>query len=441
MGFGVSLLVWAVAWQGMIPAPGMIYFGVTSIYGTVYFLPYIAHRLLSHRLAGFATTLVFPTAWVSADLLFQRFISPYGSWTSLAYTQVDFLSLMQLASLTGTFGITFLITWFASIIAWLWRVGLGGNRLRTAMLAFGLPFVAAVVLGSLRLSQTAPLAESVRVTTLTPSRALLSELEAAFQGALIGEPFSRQQMAELRLAAKRLNDDLLGRSREAVAGGAQLVAWSETAGRVTVIDEPALIEAGEQLVAENGVVMAMAYGTWAPDRFPPLENKLVMISPGSPEPRHYRKSHPIIGAESPLVGEGDKTIPLVETPHGLLSGVICHDLDFPELLRQGGRQKVRLMLGPSADWSEIADMHAAMATVRAVENGFVLIRPTSGGRTVVVDSRGREVASSRNGNTLTAEVSQASVSTPYSRVGDLFGWLSLGTLAALAASAVRRKEV
>ena len=101
--FTAGLLVWPFSWQDMIPAPGWLYFMVTTIYAAVYFLPYLAHRLLASESTGFSSSLVFPTAWVGVDLLFQRFVTPYGSWTSLAYTQLDSLALVQFASVAGSF--------------------------------------------------------------------------------------------------------------------------------------------------------------------------------------------------------------------------------------------------------------------------------------------------------------------------------------------------
>ena len=60
-----------------------------------------------------AGALVFAAAWVTMEFVNSR-LSPYGSWGSVAYTQVDDLPLLQSAALTGLWGIAFLIAWSAA---------------------------------------------------------------------------------------------------------------------------------------------------------------------------------------------------------------------------------------------------------------------------------------------------------------------------------------
>ena len=114
-------------------------------------------------------------------------------------------------------------------------------------------------------------------------------------------------------------------------------------------------------------------------------------------------------------------------------GVICHDLDFPELLRQASSEKIGLLVGPSDDWVDVASLHGRMAVFRAVENGFTLLRPTNGGRSVAVDTRGRVIAEVNSpDDVMVAHVSARSSRTLYGTVGDLFSWLCLIGLAFLA---------
>lgn len=433
LGLTASFLVWSFSWQGMIPAPGWLYFMVTAIYAVVYFLPYIAHRFLASGASAFRSSLVFPTAWVGVDLLFQRYASPYGSWTSLAYTQLDFLPLTQLAAVTGSFGVTFLVTWFASTLAWLWRSGVTVRRLRTAALSYGIPFAAVMALGASRLAMVESGAPTLRVAAITPSEELEAEFNAAFQAAMTADTLSDAQTIELIDAATRLNADLIDRTRRAADEDVDVIAWSETAARVTKGGAADLIAGGRRLVDAHGVVLVLAYATWDPESTPPLGNKLAILHPGATSAVHYSKARPIIGAEAPFLAGGDSAVAIIETPDARLAAAICHDLDFPDLIREAGRKNARLMVGPSNDWPQIADMHAGMARLRAVENGFALMRPTSGGRTIAVDAHGREMTwVDRDGVQITS-VSIAGAPTVYARIGDLFAWLCLGGFLLLAA--------
>ena len=65
---------------------------------------------MRRRLAGVAATLVLPSAWVATEYLVAMF-TPYGSWGAAAYSQHENLLLLQLTSVTGLYGISFLIAW------------------------------------------------------------------------------------------------------------------------------------------------------------------------------------------------------------------------------------------------------------------------------------------------------------------------------------------
>jgi apolipoprotein N-acyltransferase len=121
----------------------------------------------------------------------------------------------------------------------------------------------------------------------------------------------------------------------------------------------------------------------------------------------------------------------LETDYGKVGVVICHDLDFPRLIRQASAESIGLLVAPSADWRDVADLHARMAVFRAVENGANMLRPTSGGRSVAFDTRGRITARLDFSNdAMVAHVSAVPVRTVYGMVGDLFSWLCVLGLAA-----------
>jgi apolipoprotein N-acyltransferase len=246
IGFLVYVLVHFVIWWGIIPAPGVLYYLIAATYAAAYFLPFLAHRLFASDVTAFRATLVFPLAWVSVELLFSRWVTPYGSWASLGYTQSDSLTLVQLASLTGTAGITFLITWFASVVAWMLRPGLESRGRVRAAGAFAVAILVVLVFGQLRLG-SGDTGGSVRTASLVPSRSALGELEQSLRPVRGGAELSESDMRAIQAAATRLNNDLLRRTRREARAGAKLIAWSETAGRVLASEEEALLAQASRL--------------------------------------------------------------------------------------------------------------------------------------------------------------------------------------------------
>ena len=135
----VRSAVAAVVLQGIILYPGIVYYVLVLFLTVLTMLPYLADRLITPRLQGFVATLVFPLAFTTLEYLSS--FGPFGTITSIAYTQYGDLPLMQLVSVTGIWGITFLITWFAAVVNWAWERGFawpsvrGGGLLYAAILS------------------------------------------------------------------------------------------------------------------------------------------------------------------------------------------------------------------------------------------------------------------------------------------------------------------
>jgi len=78
--------------------------------------------VLQYRAAW--TVFVFPLVWVTADMLMARLL-PDGNWGSVAYSQSEFLPILQLLSVAGVPGVLFLLMMFASALAM--AIALGGT--------------------------------------------------------------------------------------------------------------------------------------------------------------------------------------------------------------------------------------------------------------------------------------------------------------------------
>src|SRR5882724_506878 len=65
-------------------------------------------RELVSRRAVWTGMVALPALWVSVDWL-RYWLTPHGTSADLAYTQLDFLPFLQLASATGPWGMTFLL--------------------------------------------------------------------------------------------------------------------------------------------------------------------------------------------------------------------------------------------------------------------------------------------------------------------------------------------
>ena len=115
----------------------------------------------TRRLGPLAGALAFPAAWTSYEFLLSL-VSPHGTALSLGYSQVQWLTLMQIVSVTGLWGVVFLVTYVASAIA-----AAASYRSPRALAPALLLLLAAVSFGSYRLqhaSAAAPIRVGLAVT-------------------------------------------------------------------------------------------------------------------------------------------------------------------------------------------------------------------------------------------------------------------------------------
>ncbi|WP_310555649.1 hypothetical protein [Flavobacterium sp.] len=95
--------------------PTSILFYIPSILGFFMGFLFFIDTLIYPKIKGFIATLTLPILFTSFDFLSNLF-NPLGTMGILGYSQYEFLSFSQLASITGMWGLTFMITWFGSVV-------------------------------------------------------------------------------------------------------------------------------------------------------------------------------------------------------------------------------------------------------------------------------------------------------------------------------------
>lgn len=389
--------------------PPVLILPVVGLHAVLFPAAVVFARAAHRHASPLATLLGFPAAWTACELLISL-ISPHGSFGSLAYSQVSAPLLIQTASLWGLYAVTFLICLFANICA----MALRPQRQAALAIGLGLAVCAASALfGLARLAQ--PPSDTVRV--------------AALVDADVPEQASRAKTLPAAVAvAERYASEI----RQAAAQGARFVVTPE-GGIVSAPPWRSAIVAPLLASAQGAQVIAGVL-----ERDPPGDLAW-SLKAGSPVQR-YAKRH---------------LVPILETPYfvpGHGSGwlgqgramEVCKDMDFPATIRRDAAKGVRLMGVPAGDFGGDAWLHARMAIMRGVEDGFALVRAANDGMVTASDAEGRLIASKKvapAGLTLiVADLPLGPGPTFYARTGDLLPWgCLLGVLAISAHLLLRRK--
>ncbi|MFD3402860.1 nitrilase-related carbon-nitrogen hydrolase [Kribbella sp. NPDC058693] len=326
-----------------------------------------------------------PALWAGLDYLIAS-VSPHGAFTSLAYTQVEVAPVNQIVSLTGPWGLSFLLLLPATVIA-----------ARKLLLIGVLAIVAAstCVYGVVRLHGT-PQSEPVKIAVLSAQGADDAGWPDAAGPAVI------ERYRPMIGAAARAD--------------AKIVLLPEKIVDVRTTDLPQLSQQFQTIAASNKIELVVGLTVLGDGD----HNRALMFHPDGAAPTSYDKHHLIPGIEPYTPGDRLATY----NTWGLM---ICKDLDFPALARRYGELDTSLLLVPALDFVDDGWLHSRMALLRGIENGTPIARDGSQGRLTLTDANGRIVAETTapaiGPAVLIGELRPGIDHTLYTAWGDWFAWL------------------
>ncbi|QBE49979.1 nitrilase-related carbon-nitrogen hydrolase [Leucobacter triazinivorans] len=345
-------------------------------------------RLAMTRLPAWLGIFVMP-AMIAGFEVVAALLSPHGSGGSLAYSQMDALPVIQVASIGGTAAVAFLPMLFANTVAsvilrraWVWRAAIAPALVLLLALGFGGWRTSVPVAG-----------EDARVALIAIDR---------FKG------IPRGWEETWAVYGPEIAD--------AVESGAKIVVLPEKLFTITTEERDAFLDEAHALARKHGIDLVIGVD----ERGESARNRAYLIS-HTGVARHYDKRHLVPGFESHFApGSGS----LVAQSAGLGVGVaICKDMDFPGTIRG---HDVAVMLVPAWDFGEDAWFHSRIAMLRGVENGVVVARSARDGLLTVSDANGRvlaETSSAAEPRTIVEGLpNRPGEATLYSTIGEAFGW-------------------
>lgn len=392
--------------------------------------------------------------WVGLEMVRARLFTGFP-WNPLGASQVGNLPLIQLASVTGVYGLSFLLVWGSLALGNAGMVlvararrgtgagggaaGAGLSRMHPLVAEVALPGLAvvlAMVTGGRQLLEAQPDGAKLRVALVQPS----------IPQRLIFDPGEVQYRFESLTQLTEL----------ALAGRPDVLVWPEAALPNLAAEDH------ERLLAMVG-----AAGVWwifgtdlaeqeaeDPGRIR-FYNSALLFDPAGNEAGRYRKQQlvifgeyvplmdwvPWLGRLTPIEGSfsrgpGPVTFRL-NPPEAATSVLICYEDVFPHLARRHVTAEVDFLLNLTNDaWfgeSAAHWQHLANATFRAIENGVPLVRCANNGISGWIDARGRWHDLDFGPGTGVYEAGFKIVEVPlarprpgptiYRRHGDWFGWV------------------
>jgi apolipoprotein N-acyltransferase len=412
---GAAWLAGSLSLWGYFRLMGMsfgVWLGIFGAVAAVAAGAVLLFRALALRGAWWSAVVAFPAAWVTLEYV-RNLTTPHATAGSIAYTQLKFLPFLQLASITGPWGMSFLLLCFPAALA----IGLHlrkqapGAALRVVATTLGV-IAAVLIFGTVRLAMT-PRGPLVKVGLVT------SDMRGNTNTAESGADRARL-FASYATEAERLALD-----------GAEAIVLPEKLAVVLDRENGSADPIFQRLADRTGatiVVGEVHISDLVKDRSAKY-NQARIYQPELPV-LSYDKQHMLPPFESYLTP--GRSLVTLEKPGERWGVEICKDMDFTPLSRSYGEAGVGLMLAPGWDFNVDRNWHGHMAVMRGVEDGFSLVRAAKNGYLTVSDNRGRVVAETRSDAapfaTLIASIPAAHSATFYLLLGDWFAWLACALL-------------
>lgn len=427
MGFYLCTVYWVVQTIGLysnIPTPVavgplLMMCAILASYTGVF-----AAGLRFSQERGGSILLLGPPLWVALEWLRSFFFIGFP-WVNLGYSQYPFLDLIQFSEITGVYGVSALVIFVNLALFFVFsHKGRGQGRL---VLVSALGLSALLGWGHWRRHQLAslPPVHHLRVGLIQGNVPQDQKWDKAFQ-------------EETLAKYERL-------SREAVAKGAELIVWPETAVPFFFQSDIPYQQRLLALVRELNTPLLFGAVGWRPKNINEvtLFNRAYLVSSAGEVLNSYDKiklapfgeyipfhNSFLFFLDKLVEGIGDFAAGTERTVFSLPSqkfGVlICFEGIFPDHARRFVANGANLLVNITNDaWfgrSSAPYQHLVMEAMRAIENRVPLVRAANTGFSAVVllDGQIRAQTSLYETTLLVEDLAWPQITSFYTQYGDVF---------------------
>lgn len=362
------------------------------------------------------SVFIFPAAWVTYEFLAAHFSSA-GTLDSVAYSQSSVLPIIQMVSITGIWGVSFLLALFPSAVAVAWFLHCESrkNRARfqahkfldlSCILSLCIPlsiFLLVLAFGYLRLANDSK--------NKTIKIGLLAVPET------ISDLLSREPSKATEIAKRFIQEIPKLKNQHA-----DIVVMPEKIIATTAANEKRILSFFQKAARDNKISLVLGVNQIKSDG---KYNTALFIDENGHIRAEFHKEHMLPGLESGYVR--GKKVAIIPLKQGLAGLTICKDMDFISPGRNYSQKGVGIMFVPALDFVIDDWLHAKPAILRGVEGGYSVVRSAQWGLLSVTDAYGRVLAykktSLKNPTILVADVPMGEGKAFYAQCGNGFAWL------------------
>jgi len=381
--------------------------------------------------------ITLPALWTATEVLRARVLGQ--PWALLGYTQHEHVGLIQVAAVTGVYGVSFLVALGNGAIAEAVACCRARRGRRAIFAALAAPV--AIIAGVWLVGAAYALRGPDGGFAARPVAVVQTGVPPAFQWT---RGYAEQQL----LAHIRATEALPER-------GPALIVWPENALTLYLETEPVVAADLARLARRIGADVLFGAPRYAAGR---TYNSAHLLTADGQDGGSYDKQRLVLFAEAPPLHAEDGKAD--ESPRSFTAGTapgvlqsfvpigvsICHEILYPDLVNRSVRAGAALLVNISNDgWLDAGDgaarrQHFSMAVFRAIETRRFLVRAAATGVSGFISPAGElyaTVPADTDGTSL-GRVRRGDGLTPYVRWGDTWLLVPGGVLFAVLAHGRRR---
>ncbi len=353
----------------------------------------------------------FPAAVAAAEFFIDNpFISVM---TSLSVSQFWNLGLMQVASVTGVVGVSFIVTLFASVVNYIWEKGIRKETVMNAV-GYGIAVVVITGIGMITVEKITTADQTVRVAAGVENFNLLLEDKSIL---------ARYNGSDEEKIFQAFVDIIKERAGQAVQNGANLLVFPEDAFACSESSSEKFIEQAKSIARENKINILLPLL-----RLPEegkKKNTLNFINSKGELLNTYLKNHLVPVVEEPETERGDGKTPVIEVDGVKYTYLICADYTSNKYAYNG--READIFLNPSYDWKAFQYFTSYGVQARAIECGFSVLRNPVNGNIILYDVFGRPLHMQNvmgvHTGMIYLDIPRQGRQTIYGATGNWFPWI------------------
>ena len=345
-----------------------------SLNGVRIWFPFLVYFLC--RKFG-AKRIIAYYAFPAAVAVSEFFIdNPFISvMTSLSVSQFWNLGLMQIASVTGVVGVSFVVTLFASVANYIWEEGIRKDTVMNAV-GYGIFVVLITGIGMTTVEKITTTDQTVKVAASVENFNLLLEdksILACYEGS------DEEKMFQANV------DIIKERAEQAARNEAALLVFPEDAFVCPESSSGKIIDQAKSIARVNKLNILLPL-LRMPEQGKKM-NTLNFINSDGELLNTYLKNHLVPVVEEPETERGDGETPVVEVDGVKYTYLICADYTSNKYAYNG--READIFLNPSYDWQAFQYFTSYGIQARAIECGFSVLRNPVNGNIILYDVFGR----------------------------------------------------